>query len=220
MKNKVSYYNIYLYGKTQSVAELQKEYSFTNGKIDSNTYLRANDAFEYAVRLTRKDKDILKTLDKIIWQLKQCKQPKEKHYLYNQDYKGDIVKDLDENEWIEIPQHLFLLKSILELNFVMAIHYAKETKRHYMTYNSKYNRKYNIGGIISSIFTGSISVYFFNELYDLNLTGFERLVYLIVCSVMILSIGKLCKNIFELLTGVRADCAFLKIKSWLDFWLK
>lgn len=34
--------------------------------------------FLNAVRLTRKDKDILKTLDKIIWQLKQYKQPKEK----------------------------------------------------------------------------------------------------------------------------------------------
>ena len=129
MKNKVSYYNIYLYGKTQSVAELQKEYSFTNGKIDSNTYLRANDAFEYAVRLTRKDKDILKTLDKIIWQLKQCKQPKEKHYLYNQDYKGDVVKELEQNHWITTTEHLYLLKSILELDFIQAIHYAEEMKR-------------------------------------------------------------------------------------------
>lgn len=108
--------------------------------------------------------------------------------MYNQDYQGDVVKDLDENEWIEIPQHLYLLKSILELDFVRAIHYVEETKRYYMTYNSKYGRKYNIGGIISSIFTGSISVYFFNELYDLNLTGFDWFVYLFVRGAMILGV--------------------------------
>lgn len=73
MENLKNYYNISIFGENASVAEFQKKYSFKleNG-YDSYVYLRANDALEYAVRLGRKDKDIVQTLDKIIWNLTEC----------------------------------------------------------------------------------------------------------------------------------------------------
>ena len=73
MENLKNYYNISIFGKNASVAEFQKKYSFKleNG-YDSYVYLRANDDLEYAVRLGRKDRDIVQTLDKIIWNLTEC----------------------------------------------------------------------------------------------------------------------------------------------------
>ena len=131
IKYKVNYYNIKYKGKKMSVADLQKQYSFTNGKINSYVYLRANDALEYAVRLFRKEKtseERIINLDKIIWQCKEClayiNNPNG-HYLF-ETKEGGVL--LDVFSGIECELKLQLINNILKLDFQGAINIATKIR--------------------------------------------------------------------------------------------
>lgn len=127
-KNLVKYYNLYFNGEIQDLMEIRKKYSFNKFKINSFMYTCLSDALEYAVRFGRKykkEKDLLKEINKIEYQLTAVlKLQLESRYTQEQKLLYKLKKNIKKIFHLRTKKHFLIEVSKNAIRNELVIHDA------------------------------------------------------------------------------------------------